>query len=45
MRNVMMIAGLLLMMSAGDCLVGYLMAGVGIALVGIAGLKGESNEQ
>jgi hypothetical protein len=32
-----------MMMSAGDCLMGYLMAGAGIALVGIAGLKGESN--
>ena len=43
MRKLTMITGLLLMISAGDCLVGYLMAGVGIVLVGIAGLtwKGE----
>ena len=45
MRKIMMVAGLLMMMSAGDCLIGYLMAGVGIALVGIAGLKGESNDR
>lgn len=40
MRKVLMLVGLALMVCAGDCLAGYLMAGTGLVLVAVA-TKGE----
>lgn len=39
MKRILMPIGLLMMMGASDCLVGYLMALAGIVLVGIGGLE------
>ena len=40
MRKVLMLIGLALMVCAGDCLAGYLMAGTGLVLMAVA-TKGE----